>query len=277
VPLKENDRIVERPAEQHTLTLRYTEHAVQFIHEHKQKPFFLYFAHTFPHVPLFASARFSGTSPRGPYGDAVAELDWSVGQLMDTLRREGLADNTFVFFTSDNGPWLIQLQQGGSAGLLRDGKGSTWEGGMREPGIAWWPGRIKPAQVCHEMGSTMDLFATCINLAGGRVPADRPIDGVDMAPLLFGTGKGNRQIMFYYRGTQFYAVRKGPFKAHYLTRSDFARTPEEKHDPPLLFNLEIDPSERFDVAKIHPDVLEDIAREVEKHRAGLVPGKQQVE
>ncbi len=166
VPLKENDRMVERPAEQHTLTQRYTQHAVEFIKQHRKKSFFFYFAHTFPHVPLFASGNFAGRSPRGIYGDAVEELDWSVGQVMETLRKQKLADKTFVFFTSDNGPWLIQQQRGGSAGLLRDGKGSTWEGGMREPGIAWWPGRVKPAQVCHDLASTMDLIVSCINNDG---------------------------------------------------------------------------------------------------------------
>ncbi len=161
-PLYRNEDLIERPADQTTLTRRYTEQAVKFIHEHKGGPFFLYLAHTFPHVPLFASGKFQGQSRRGLYGDVVEEIDWSVGQVLDALRREGLDRNTLVFFTSDNGPWLTQGEAGGSAGPLRDGKGSTWEGGMREPGIAWWPGRVPAGVVTRELACTMDLFTTSL-------------------------------------------------------------------------------------------------------------------
>src|SRR5262249_50307628 len=130
--LVKNDEVIEQPTDLSTLTRRYTEQALEFIHKNRNQPFFLYFAHTYPHVPLFASEKFKGNSRRGLYGDVVEELDWSVGQVLETLRKEGLAKNTFVFFTSDNGPWLIRDLAGGSAGPLKDGKGSTWEGGMRE-------------------------------------------------------------------------------------------------------------------------------------------------
>src|SRR5207247_962243 len=140
--------------------------------------------HTYPHVPLFASEKFKDTSLRGLYGDVVEELDWSVGEVFKTLRDEKLAQNTFVFFTSDNGPWLIRGLAGGSAGLLRDGKGSTWEGGMRVPGIAWWPGRIPAGKVCHEMATSMDLLPTIAMFAQAEVPKDRVIDGMNIAPLL---------------------------------------------------------------------------------------------
>ena len=140
-PLMRNEEVLEEPAEQATLTARYTEEAIGFIKAHRDEPFFLYFPHTFPHVPLFASDRFKGTSKRGLYGDVVEELDWSVGQVLKALEECDLGDRTLVVFTSDNGPWLTQSERGGSAGLLREGKGSTWEGGMREPAIAWWPGR----------------------------------------------------------------------------------------------------------------------------------------
>jgi len=228
---------------------------------------------------LFASNKFKNTSLRGLYGDVVGELDWSVGRVLETLRKEKLTANTFVFFTSDNGPWLVRNQAGGSAGLLRDGKGSTWEGGMREPGIAWWPGKIEAGSVTHELASSMDLFNTSLALAGVSIPGDRVMDGVDMSPILFGSGKSLRDVMFYYRGDELFAVRKGPFKAHFITAPGYG-TQEvplkfEKHDPPLLFNLAHDPSERFNVAKDHPDVLAEIQREVEKHRANLVPGKPQ--
>jgi arylsulfatase A len=276
-PLFQNEELIEQPADQSTLTRRYTEQALKFITANKNKPFFLYVAHTFPHVPLFASSTFKGGSARGLYGDVVEELDWSVGQILDLLRREKLADNTFVFFTSDNGPWLIQKLAGGSAGPLREGKGSTWEGGMREPGLAWWPGRIKPGVVTPQMAGTMDLFVTGLKLAGATVPGDREIDGVDMAPILFGTGKSLRDVWFYYRGIQLYAVRKGPFKAHLITRSGYGPDPLEKHDPPLLFNLEHDLGEQFDVAKQHPDIVAGILDEIARHTARLTPAKTQLE
>jgi arylsulfatase A-like enzyme len=277
VPLKRNDDILEKPAEQHTLTKRYTDEAVQFIKQNKKNPFLLYFPHTFPHVPLFASDKFSGKSRRGLYGDVVEELDWSVGQVLQTLRETKLDKNTLVFFTSDNGPWLTQFEQGGSAGLLKEGKGSTWEGGMREPGIAWWPGKIKPAQTCTEMASSMDLYVTCLKLAGATLPSDRVVDGVDMSGLLLGTGPNQREVMFYYRGTRLFAARKGPFKAHFITQSSYGKDAPEPHDPPLLFNVQTDPSEQFDVAKNHPEVIADILRAVEKHRTSMVPGKCQLE
>lgn len=276
-PLYRNEERIECPADQTTLTRRYAEEAAKFIRGHKDGPFFLYLAHTFPHVPLFASGQFSGKSRRGLYGDVVEELDWCVGQVLETLRREGLDKNTLVFFTSDNGPWMIMDEAGGSAGLLRDGKGSTWEGGMREPGIAWWPGRVPAGAVVHDLACTVDLFATCLSLAGAELPKDRVIDGADMTRLLLGKGPGPRDILFYYRGTQLYAVRKGPFKAHFITRPSYGPDKPVLHDPPLLFHLGHDPSERFNVAQSHPDVLADIAREVDRHRATVQPVKTQLE
>ena len=275
-PLYRNEEIVQRPADQTTLTRRYTEEAIQFLRSQKKDPFFLYFAHTFPHVPLFASSRFSGQSKRGLYGDVVEELDWSVGQILDCLRQEGLAENTLVFFTSDNGPWLTQGRAGGSAGLLREGKGSTWEGGMREPGIAWWPGRIPANRVTHELACTMDLFPTCIKLAGAEMPNDRIIDGVDLAPVLFGSGPSQRDHLFYYRGPQLYAVRQGQFKAHFITRSAYGNDPAVTNTPPLLFHLGQDPSEQFKITN-NPAVLADIQKLVEVHRAKLVVAKTQLE
>ena len=275
-PLYRNEERIERPADQTTLTRRYTEEAVKFIQAHQEGPFFLYLPHTFPHVPLFASRSFSGQSGRGLYGDVVEELDWSVGQVLGALRQAGLAGNTLVFFTSDNGPWLTHGEAGGSAGLLRDGKGSTFEGGMREPGIAWWPGRIPAGVVNRELACTMDLFTTCVKLAGAEVPKDREIDGVDMAPLLFGTGPSQRETFFYYRGAQLYAARQGSFKAHFITQPAYGPEKAEKHDPPLLFNVRHDPSERFNVATNHPAVLAGIAKAVEAHRAKLMPAKSQL-
>jgi arylsulfatase A-like enzyme len=276
-PLYRNEEIIERPADQSTLTRRYTDEAVKFIHENKSRPFFLYFAHTFPHVPLFASKKFSGQSPRGLYGDVVEELDASVGEVLETLRAEGLATNTFVFFTSDNGPWLIQDRAGGSAGLLRDGKGSIWEGGMRVPGIAWWPGRVPVGTVTRELACNMDLFTTCLKLANLEPPRDRPIDGLDISPVLFGKGASPRESFLYYRGTNLYAARLGQFKAHFVTQPGYGTNPPAMtHAPPLLFDLGIDPGESFNVASNHADVIQKIQRLVEAHRATVTPVKNQL-
>lgn len=274
-PLYRDEQIIERPADQTTLTRRYTAEAVKFIQANKARPFFLYFPHTFPHTPLFASKDFLGRSARGIYGDVVEELDASVGKVLDSLRLEKLAENTLVFFTSDNGPWLIMNQQGGSAGLLRDGKGSTWEGGMRVPGIAWWPGKIKPT-VQRTMACTMDLFTTSLKLAGAAVPADRPIDGLDIRPLLFGTGTVSREAYFFYRGTRLMAARTGDFKAHFMTQSGYGQPKPDEHTPPLLFNLKVDASETFNVATNHSAVLSQIAQAVEKHKAALKPAPSQL-
>jgi arylsulfatase A len=269
-PLYRNEELIERPADQTRLTGRYTDEAVRFIRENKARPFFLYVPYSFPHVPLFASGAHRGKSDRGLYGDVVEELDASVGRIAETLRAEGLTGRTLLFFTSDNGPWLIQGLAGGSAGLLREGKGSTYEGGMREPGLAWWPGRIAAGSVCRDIASTMDLFTTCLTLAGATVPSDRPIDGVDLSPALFGRGKVEREAYFFYRGPTLYAVRQGPWKAHFITRSAYGKDAPEKHDPPLLYHLGEDPGEQQDVAAAHPEVLASIARAVERHRAALV-------
>ena len=275
-PLMRNEVTLEEPADQTTITRRYTEQALQFIQKNKNKPFFLYFPHTFPHIPLFASRNFKDKSLRGLYGDVVEELDWSVGKILHTLRQNNLAENTLVFFTSDNGPWLIMNLRGGSAGLLRGGKGSTWEGGMREPCIAWWPGKIKPNTTNPALASTMDIFTTCLELAGVPVPKDRIIDGVNILPTLLGTGTSPRNVMFFYRGTRLMAVRKGPWKAHFITQAGYREKPKD-HDPPLLFNLEYDPSEKFDVADKNPQVIDDIRRTVERHKKNLKPPKSQLE
>lgn len=275
-PLMRNEKVIEEPVDQTTLTKRYTREAVKFIERNKDRPFFVYFPHTFPHVPLFASKDFKGKSLRGLYGDVVEELDWSVGQVLQALRNLGLARKTLVFFTSDNGPWLIRKLNGGSAGLLRGGKGSTWEGGMREPCIAWWPGKIEAGSVSAALACTMDLFPTCLELAGLPLPKDRIIDGVSLVPVLMGERQAVRDVMFYYRGTRLMAVRKGPWKVHFITQAGYGEKPK-KHDPPLLYNLEHDPSEKYDVAKEHPDVIAEIMKVVERHRATVKPVKSQLD
>ena len=276
VPLMRNAEIIERPADQHTLTRRYADEAVRFIKKHKDRPFFLYLPHTMPHVPLFASSEASGKSDRSLYGDVVEELDTNVGRVLQALRDEKLDDKTLVFFTSDNGPWLIQGEQGGSAGLLRDGKGSSWEGGMREPAIAWLPGTVPAGVISHELASTLDFLPTFAAQAGADLPADRPLDGYDLSPLLFG-GKSPRTEMFYYRGYELMAVRSGPWKAHLQTQTGYGQPKPEPHDPPLLFNLLVDPGENYNIAAKHPDVLAELRALVEKHRASMKPALSQLE
>jgi len=269
LPLVRMTETIEENPDQSQLTKRYTAEAIKFIKENKDKPFFLYFPHTFPHVPLYASEQFKGKSPRGLYGDVVEEMDWSTGEIIKTLRGLGLAENTLVLFTSDNGPWLSRGKDGGSAGLLREGKATTFEGGHREPAIAWWPGKIKPKTVCHEVASTLDLLPTCLSLAGVEIPKDRVIDGQDISPLLLGTGKVQTKPFFYYRQAELFAVRKGSFKAHMTTIEIMEKGKRKRleHNPPLLFNLEHDPSEKYNVASKHPEVVADLLKEVEKHKA----------
>jgi arylsulfatase A-like enzyme len=276
-PLYDGEKLVDQPADQTTLTRRYTERAVKFIEEKKGGPFFLYFPHTFPHTPLFASEEFRGKSPRGIYGDVVAEIDWSVGRVLDAVRAAGIEKNTFVFFSSDNGPWLIRDLAGGSAGLLRDGKGSTWEGGMRVPGIAWMPGKVPAGSVCREVAATMDLFTTCAKWAGAKVPGDRPIDGLDITALLTATGSVQRDAFFFYRGTRLFAARVGKWKAHLITQPSYGPGQPEPHDPPLLFDLAADPGESHNAAAQQPEVLAQIAAAIERHRATLAPVPNQLE
>jgi arylsulfatase A-like enzyme len=279
VPIMRNETVIVRPADQTTLTRRYTDEAVKFIREHKNGPFLLYMPHNFPHIPLFASEKFAGKSRRGMYGDAVEELDWSVGQVLAALKAEQLDKNTLVIFTSDNGPWLTQSSQGGSAGLLKDGKGSTYEGGMREPGIAWWPGKITAGTTSDEVVSSLDIFATAAALAGAELPKDRELDSYDLTPILTGDGTARlaRQAYFYYRGFELMAVRMGPWKAHYFTQIGYGQAKPDKHDPPELYNLDIDPSEKYNVSKDHADILAQINTLTEQHRAKMQFAKSQLE
>jgi arylsulfatase A-like enzyme len=207
----------------------------------------------------------------------VEEIDWSVGRIVAKLEELDLTARTLVVFTSDNGPWLIRGLDGGSAGPLRDGKGCTWEGGMRVPGIFWWPGLIQPG-VVHGIGSTLDLYTTCLSLAGAPPPGDRIVDGLDLSNTLLHGWPSPRDHMIFYRGVEIHAVRRGPFKAHFLTRPAYgpgSQTPE-RHDPPLLYNLDQDPGESHDVAGRHPGEIEAIRKLVADHEAKLVRGECQL-
>ncbi|MDA0874101.1 MAG: sulfatase [Bacteroidetes bacterium] len=277
--LLRNEEVIERPARQETLTRRYTEEAIAFLRQHKEDPFFIYLAHSMVHVPLFRSEEFEGSSRRGLYGDAVEEMDFTVGMILDALKEEGLEGNTMVVFTSDNGPWLVYGEQGGSSGLLHGGKGMTWEGGMRVPGIAWWPGTIAPGSVSPSVTSTMDLLPTMLDFTKGSLPDSVTLDGASLRPILEGDTEAEiRNEYYYYRGATLYAARMGKWKAHFVTewayRADSERT---EHDPPALYDLDLDPEERFNVAERHPDIVTQILARVERHRAGLNPRPNQLE
>lgn len=268
-PLLRDNKIVERPTDQRTITKRYTQETLRYIKEQKakaEKPFFVYLAHSMPHIPLFRSEEFVDVSRRGLYGDVIEELDWSVGQILTTLKQENLDQNTVVFFTSDNGPWLTHHLQGGSAGLLRDGKGSTWEGGMREPALAWWPGTIPAGTTSAELGSTMDLYVTSLKLGGAVVPEDRMVDGYDLTSVLKQNGKSPRDHMFYYRGQRLMAVRKGPWKAHFMTQASYGQRQPTIHETPVLYHVEQDPSEKYDVAEKYPEVVAELSKFAEEHK-----------
>ena len=268
VPLMRNEEIIERPADQHTITRRYAQEAVRFIEENAAGPFFVYLAHSMPHVPLFTSDDFRGTSLRGLYGDVLAEIDWGMGEIMKTLEKLGISDNTLLIFTSDNGPWLVFREAGGSAGLLREGKGTAYEGGMRVPAIFHWPGTIRP-DVITGLGSTLDLFPTVLNLAGLDLPQDRTYDGFDLGPVLNGATESPRTAQFFYEGTRLFAVREGAWKLHFRTREGIY-TPEariDEHDPPLLFNLHEDPSEKYDLAAGHPEIVQGLSELASRHEA----------
>lgn len=278
VPLIRDLEIVERPADQTTITRRYAEEAAAFIKKNKDEKFFLYLPHSLPHVPLFRSKEFEGKSLRGLYGDVIEEIDWSVGHVLQTLRNLKLDQNTIVWFTSDNGPWLTFKEHGGTAGLLREGKGTTWDGGMREPSICWWPETIPAGQVSAELGTTMDIYSTSLALAGARLEKDRIVDGYDLTESLKGNSKSPRENVYYYRGTRLMALRKGPWKAHFATQESYTGNNKlTEHDPPVLYNLEVDPSEQWDVAEEHPEIIAEIKAVAVAHGKTVVAVPSQLE
>lgn len=277
LPLMRGTEILETQPDQSTLTRRYTAEALQFIRRQQHKPFFLYLAHTFPHVPLFASDRFRGKTKRGLYGDVVEEVDWSVGQVLKELDRQGIADNTLVIFTSDNGPWLIQGADGGSATPLREGKATSFEGGHRVPCVMRWPAGIRPNQTCRTMVTSMDLLPTIAALCGGTVPEDRKIDGRNVTPLLEGgTLPGAEEHpFFYYRRRQLQAVRVGKYKLHVPHNYTSVRDGkgQRKHIDLSLFDLQADIGETTNIADEHPEIVQKLLALCEQARKDLGDGK----
>ena len=270
VPLMRNEKIIERPADQNTITRRYTEEVIAFIKANKDRPFFAYLPHSMSHIPLFASQSFRGKSIRGLYGDVLAEIDWSVGQVLDALRELKLDKNTLVVFSSDNGPWLSFQTHGGSAGPLRAGKGTTFEGGQRVPTIFWWPGTIQPGMVT-ELGSTLDMMATFAALTGAAIPKDRKLDSYDLSPVLLGKGSSPRQEMFYWTRGELHAVRSGPWKLHVKMRNPVNYGQAVVPKRPELYHVERDLSEAFNVADQHPEIVERLLAMLKAHKADIEP------
>lgn len=278
-PLLRDEKIIERPADQRTITRRYTDEAIAFMKKNADRPFFVYLPHSMPHVPLFASDAHIGKSPRGLYGDVIEEIDANVGRVLEHLRTSGLAERTLVIFTSDNGPWLSFGTHGGSAGLLRHGKGTTFEGGMRVPMLAWWPGKVPAARTSTDLMTTLDILPTACALAGTKAPSDRPLDGVDVSKTLLGTAESPRKTVLYYRGVSVYAIRHERWKLHFFTQGAYGqglrkRTPAV---PALLYDLHVDPSEKHDVAKHHPEIVAKLTALANEHRRGVDAPPSQLE
>jgi arylsulfatase A-like enzyme len=253
VPLMRDEQVVEYPAEQSTLTQRYTDEAVDFIKANRDKPFLLYLPHTMPHIPLAASEAFRGKSDRGPYGDTVEEIDASTGRILQTLKDLGLDENTLVIFTSDNGPWNLSKGRGGSPGPLRGYKFSTYEGGVRVPCLVRWPGTVPAMSSCNAPAGTIDLLPTIAALAGAKVPGDRVIDGRDIRDLLTDKpGAGSpHETMQYWRLDDLQAIRHGDWKLRDVTDRKGKRTVE-------LFNLRHDVAESENLADKHPRRVADL-------------------
>lgn len=261
VPLLRDEKVVESltDAQQSQLVARYTDEAVSFLRASKDKPFLLYLAHNAVHTPIHPGAAFAGKSANGRFGDWVEEVDWSTGRVLDTLRELKLDERTLVIFTSDNGPWLVKGADGGSAGPLRGGKGSTWEGGVREPTIVRWTGKIAAGSVCDTVAGNIDLLPTCVALAGGHVPAAPVIDGRDISPILLGQStRSPREAHYYFSGYNLQAVRQGSWKlalAAQRERTSDGAAVDVGNAHPRLYNLDQDIGERADVADQHPDVV----------------------
>lgn len=269
---------------QKNLTTWYTERAVKFIEQKKDLPFFIYLAHAQPHVPLFVSDKFKGSTKRGLYGDVVAELDWSVGQILDALKRTKIDENTLVVFTSDNGPWLLYGDHGGSAGALREGKGTSFEGGFRVPCLMRWPGTIPAGTTCSEFAATLDLLPTLAGLAGAMVPLDRIIDGKDIRSLMVGDtdAQSPHEVFYYYAGRNLQAVRSGKWKMVLPHKYSQPSVPGngglngKRGSRPIglsLFDLQSDVSEKVNVADANPNVVRELQVLAEVAREDLGDGK----
>ncbi len=263
--LMHNTEVIEKTANLETLTRRYTEQATKFIGDSAASPFFLYMPHTFPHIPLAASPRFRGKSSEGLYGDAVEEIDWSVGEVLGALKQHGLEGNTLVLFSSDNGPWYL-----GSPGKLRGRKNTTYEGGVREPFIARWSGRIPPGRTSDALISLLDVFPTVAGLCGAGRPA-KPLDGIDIWPLLHGDRQSiERPPLLYFDNWDLQCARWMNWKLHIARHNTAAYTPAPPGGrrsyllpKPELYDLATDPDESYDVAPENPKIVAEIKAKID--------------
>jgi arylsulfatase A-like enzyme len=280
LPLYEGDQVVELGPDKSQLTRRFTERAVSFIEEQAGAPFFLYLAHPMPHVPLAASERFRGTSGFGLYGDVVTELDWSVGEVLDALERMDIDEETLVVFASDNGPWLRFGNHSGRATPLREGKGTTFEGGVRVPGLARWPGTIPAGLVSEEPIGLIDILPTLADLTASLLPDDRILDGRSVAPILLGRpgAMNSRASQVMYVANQLRSIRVGRYKLHLphfygsvgrMGRNGSAGTRVWKYTFLSLYDVIDDPGELFDLSSFYPDVVELLLAEVDRIRLDL--------
>ena len=293
VNLYRNEEKIEDKAPMGSLTKVHTDEVIKFIEENKQQPFFAYVPYSMVHTKLGASAEFKGKSPRGIYGDAVEEIDYSCGRIIDALKQHELIDNTYFLFTSDNGPWLIKnrdhvdgqrpTDHGGSAGPLRSGKVSTWEGGVRVPTILWAPGRVPADTECDKIAATIDLLPTFAQLANAKAPTDRVIDGIDISHLFrgdFAAADPDRYFRYYFINT-LQAVRQGKWKLHlprpanpewlgpmannrHIAKADWVAIKE-----PFLVDLEADPGETKSVAEANPEVVKNLLKLAEAAREDI--------
>lgn len=247
--------------EQDNLTLNYTNQAISFIQNHKESPFFLYLAHSMPHLPISVSEDFKGKSAAGLYGDVVEMVDWSVGEIVKTLQKEGLEENTLIIFTSDNGPWHnlpdrmvqggVERWHTGSKGNLRGAKGTTYEGGFRVPGIMYWPNEISANQINRELVTALDIFPTLVDVSGATMPADLRIDGTSLLPLLKGQEASPRHTFFYANLKTIEAVRQDEWKLRYTKKAGTE-----------LYNLQEDPGERYNRAEEFPEKVESLSQAI---------------
>ncbi|MFP6582494.1 MAG: sulfatase [Candidatus Hydrogenedentota bacterium] len=267
--LYRNSEKIESPVDQTTITERYTDEAIKFIEEHQDEPFFVYLPHSMPHVPLFVSEEFENKSKAGLYGDVVEAIDWSVGEIMATLERLNLDENTMLIFTSDNGPWFE-----GSAGRYRNRKGSAWDGGMRVPMLTWWPGRIKGGTTSNAISMNIDLLPTLVKLADAKLPEDRPIDGKDIWPLIQGNAESPHEFLYMFFKNDIAAVRTQRWKLVHSTmyRNWYAKVGVlPYYRPGLLFDMENHPEELYSMTRENPDVAKELRAILEDGQRTLEP------
>jgi arylsulfatase A-like enzyme len=268
-----DNKMVEDSVDQRMTTKRYTAESLKFIDQHRNHPFYLYLAYNMPHVPIYASGEFIGSSQRGLYGDVIQEIDWSVGQILNKLAEHGLLENTLIVFSSDNGPWLAMKEHGGSAGILREGKQYTFEGGLRVPTLAMWKGKIAPNRIYSRMATQMDWFPTIAAIADIKIPTDRPIDGRDLSEVLFNEGAREADTFLYFDGDKLEGYRKGDYKVK-LPYQGFSGAPWKKavapHDT-LLINLKEDPGELKNLYSSNPELARALLTEMEMELEVLGP------